>query len=247
MLLPLSAYQAKAKGFLGTYSMCKPCDYAAKRERLRPAVEARAAARQERHHGPGAHERKKTIIRERVRAKKAAVRSAALEAMSPEDRAASLARARPTFVMPDGRRRVMPVIPESWCANCAAIFRPRRKDRTLFCSRVCALLKQGEGRRAKGLPKLKASPHSNGGHRRRARRFGCLYEAFSPIDIFNRDGWTCQECGKPTPRSSRGLILDDAPTLDHYVPLALRGPHTPANTRCLCLPCNLKKGAQPPS
>jgi hypothetical protein len=244
-MLAITSYQAKAKGFLGAYSVCKQCDYTARAERARPGVEARSNARHERYHGPGACDQAKARIRERARVRRAEARLAALDAMTPESRAVSLSRSRATVLLPDGRRKVVASIPEAWCANCDVIFRPKRKDRTTFCSRMCAILKQGEARIAKGLPKSTDARPSSGNHRRRAKHFGCHYENFSPLSIFERDGWTCQVCGIPTPRSSRGLIRDDAPTLDHVVPLALRGPHTPSNTRCLCLPCNLRRARRP--
>lgn len=192
------------------------------------------------------HEEELERIRIRDRALRAKRRAEALESMTPDERALSLRRARRVVTGEDGKRRVAKTLTDAWCARCFVMFTPKRRDRVTFCSRECAHLHQGQSRRDRGLPKA-AWGSVDGNHRRRAKAFGCEYVPFDPMSIFERDGWKCQECGRHTPRQSRGQILDDAPTLDHIVPLSKRGPHTPDNTRCLCLPCNLKKGAHGPS
>lgn len=75
-------------------------------------------------------------------------------------------------------------------------------------------------------------------HRARARKHGVRYVRFDPVTILERDGWTCQICGIPTPRQFRGTILAIAPELDHIRPLSRGGPHTPENTQCACRGCN---------
>ncbi len=59
-----------------------------------------------------------------------------------------------------------------------------------------------------------------------------------------RDGWTCQLCGKPTPAKLRGTTDPRAPELGHRVPCSVthKGPHTWANVRCECRECNGLKG-----
>ncbi len=76
------------------------------------------------------------------------------------------------------------------------------------------------------------------GHQSRARRYGCARESFNPLEVLDRDRWRCQLCGVKTPKAKRGSIDDDAPELDHVVPLSKGGPHTRANTQCLCRRCN---------
>lgn len=70
-------------------------------------------------------------------------------------------------------------------------------------------------------------------------------ERFDPLSILARDKWKCQLCGRKTPKEKRGTYDDDAPELDHIVPLALGGMHTRANTQCACRACNSAKGARP--
>lgn len=76
----------------------------------------------------------------------------------------------------------------------------------------------------------------------RIRKAGII-ERFDPIEILERDRWTCQHCGRETPRELRGSTEDDAPELDHIIPIAVGGSHTQGNTQCLCRKCNINKGA----
>jgi len=69
-----------------------------------------------------------------------------------------------------------------------------------------------------------------------------VYERIDPIKIFKRDNWKCKLCDIDTPRTLRGTIEDNAPELDHIMPLALGGSHTANNVQCLCRKCNCDKG-----
>ena len=77
--------------------------------------------------------------------------------------------------------------------------------------------------------------------RRKARKRGALCENVDPYLVFQRDGWRCRLCGVRTPGRLRGRMADNAPELDHIVPLAKGGPHAYHNTQCLCRKCNLRK------
>jgi 5-methylcytosine-specific restriction endonuclease McrA/endogenous inhibitor of DNA gyrase (YacG/DUF329 family) len=68
-------------------------------------------------------------------------------------------------------------------------------------------------------------------------------EKFDPLEILSRDGWRCHICGISTPKRLRGTYHDQAPELDHIVPLSLGGRHTRINTACACRKCNGAKGA----
>ena len=70
-------------------------------------------------------------------------------------------------------------------------------------------------------------------------------EAFSPAEIFMRDGWRCQLCGISTPAKLRGSTDARSPQLDHILPLAAGGTHTRANVQLACRRCNQAKGATP--
>ena len=57
------------------------------------------------------------------------------------------------------------------------------------------------------------------------------------FEIFNRDRYTCQYCGKPT----RQL------TIDHVTPRYRGGEHSWENMVSACIPCNRRKAGRTPS
>lgn len=84
------------------------------------------------------------------------------------------------------------------------------------------------------------------GHKNELRR-AVLRDAYvADIDrtaIFERDGWICQLCFRPTERAAQVPDLL-APTIDHVIPLAVGGTHEPANAQCAHYSCNSAKGAR---
>lgn len=78
------------------------------------------------------------------------------------------------------------------------------------------------------------------GHKRRAKIRGLPREIFSSDEIFARDKWVCQLCGKKTNRRVHSRH-HNAPSLDHIVPIKHGGGHTRANTQCAHLICNIRK------
>lgn len=56
------------------------------------------------------------------------------------------------------------------------------------------------------------------------------------LEVFNRDQYTCQYCGKET----RQL------TLDHVIPRHRGGEHTWENVVSACIPCNRRKAGRTP-
>lgn len=82
-------------------------------------------------------------------------------------------------------------------------------------------------------------------HVRRARVKGVRAVRVDPIAVFARDNWRCQLCGRATLKSKRGTAHPRAPELDHIIPLARGGEHSPVNTQCACRECNGRKGATP--
>jgi endogenous inhibitor of DNA gyrase (YacG/DUF329 family) len=117
------------------------------------------------------------------------------------------------------------------CAECGTYFAPEYGDRRrMFCSSECSAKKA-----------RRVSHRKN-----RARLRNAFVENVDPISVFERDGWTCRDCGLATPREKRGTYDADAPELDHIMPLSLGGAHSYMNTQCLCRSCNAKKGNTPP-
>jgi hypothetical protein len=113
----------------------------------------------------------------------------------------------------------------TWCDDCA---HERSKEKTR---------QYNKQRRQSGLgDRLRH-------HRHRARHHGVAYEPINPILVFERDRWTCMVCGVHTPKRLRGTYEDNAPELDHRIPMAMGGSHTWENVQCCCRACNGSKGA----
>ena len=70
-------------------------------------------------------------------------------------------------------------------------------------------------------------------------------ETFDPFEVFDRDKWRCHICGVKTPKRLRGTYEDNAPELDHIIPLAAGGEHSRRNTACSCRKCNIAKSDKP--
>lgn len=138
-------------------------------------------------------------------------------------------------------------VKRSLCAKCRGP-RPRVERQCKDCGeaiRGTAGLKRCKSCSAKRSRALYAAKHGRvKKHRERALRFGVAYEAINPIDVFERDGWRCQICGKATPKRLRGSLKDNAPELDHRTPMARGGSHTWDNVQCACRACNIDKGSK---
>lgn len=116
------------------------------------------------------------------------------------------------------------------CVACGRqFFTDYGNKRTLFCSKRCLRRTHHQ------------SHHSN--HRKRARHYGVQYEPIDRIKVFERDGWRCQICGETTAKEMIGTFSDDAPELDHRIPMAKGGGHTWENVQCAHRGCNNRKGA----
>ena len=109
------------------------------------------------------------------------------------------------------------------CAWCGSSFRSDGRRR-VYCSPHC-------GRRA---------DKSVYGRARRAKTRAVV----NPLRVFERCNWCCQACGCESPLSLRGTTHQDAPELDHRVPLSRGGEHTEANCQLLCRTCNGLKGSK---
>lgn len=80
---------------------------------------------------------------------------------------------------------------------------------------------------------------------RRARSRGVEVEEVNARDVLERDGWICYLCDDPIDRTAQ-VPEPLAPTIDHVIPHALRGPHVMANVRAAHFICNVWKGAGGP-
>ena len=104
----------------------------------------------------------------------------------------------------------------------------------IYCSKECR--HQGdvfkEGRRASKA-------------KRRRLVGGAASETVKPFKVFDRDKWRCQLCGCKTPKSKRNTLSDNAPELDHIIPISKGGDHSYKNTQCACRKCNGLKSNHP--
>ena len=117
------------------------------------------------------------------------------------------------------------------CKECGKTFVPEYGNkRRVFCSDTCF-------QRYSNKTEIKNA-------RKKARTNGVYYEYINPLEVFKRDNWHCQLCGKKLNPKHRGTIRDDAPELDHIIPWAQGGEHSYRNTQCTCRKCNQKKGAR---
>ena len=123
----------------------------------------------------------------------------------------------------------LPTHNERACKECGKRFTPKYGNRRkVFCSDSCS--KRYERRT------------SSANHRKRARKYGCYYEPVNLKKILERDDYICGIGGdKTAPKAP--LYSARYPSVDHIIPLSVRGPHTPTNLQCACFLCNSVKGA----
>ena len=75
--------------------------------------------------------------------------------------------------------------------------------------------------------------------KRRAIRMGADGEKFSHLEIYERDGWICQICGKKVDKKLKYPNQLSA-SLDHIVPLSKGGSHSRSNVQLAHWICNVR-------
>lgn len=76
----------------------------------------------------------------------------------------------------------------------------------------------------------------------KARRRGATTIcSVSPLEIYERDNWTCGICELPVD-PNEAYPEPGSPSLDHIVPISRGGSHEPGNVQCAHLYCNIVKG-----
>lgn len=76
--------------------------------------------------------------------------------------------------------------------------------------------------------------------RERAAAAGVAFEPVNRLEIYERDGWTCQLCTLPV-SWFLSWPHDWSPVLDHRIPLALGGGHVASNVQLAHAICNAWK------
>lgn len=146
--------------------------------------------------------------------------------------AAMARRANADKARDKARKRHADEARETTCASCGAVFCPLYGHSVASMCMPCADAKKASAKRAQRV-------------RRKALQRGAQVETVDPIKVFERDRWRCHLCHGRTPANKRGSYHDDAPELDHIVPLAAGGSHSYVNTACACRRCNGLKNAKP--
>lgn len=102
-----------------------------------------------------------------------------------------------------------------------------------YCSPLCANKAQAEVYRRNSIT------------RRALRKTNGRIEKIIPKEIFERDGWKCQLCGKKVSKrlyKTKGTKrYPNAPSIDHIIPISKGGEHISSNVQCACYLCNCKK------
>lgn len=141
---------------------------------------------------------------------------------------ACAASARPKQVRPRKPRTT------DACLVCTADITHTRADCTT-CSKACRT--KLEHLRAGG----RTPAAKDADLRRRARNALVPTEYFRHLDVFERDGWVCQICG----RAVDPALVHPHPmskSLDHIVPISKGGTHAASNAQLAHLRCNIVKG-----
>lgn len=123
------------------------------------------------------------------------------------------------------------------CRGCGAAYSPvrTRGSCSVYCTDECLRVAH----------RIQKKSYGSNCNRKRARKYGAYYEPVNPIKVFDRDKWICQLCGIKTPKALRNTYEDNAPELDHIIPISLKGAHSYLNTQCSCRKCNSAKSNKP--
>lgn len=113
------------------------------------------------------------------------------------------------------------------CCTCGAVYQTIRSQGRYQCEQCRAAARRQQRRRAK--------------RRRRALLRSARSATYRDQDIFERDGWVCQLCGRRL--GSRPVPDNQAPTIDHIVPLSRGGADESSNVQAAHFLCNSRKGA----
>jgi 5-methylcytosine-specific restriction endonuclease McrA len=122
------------------------------------------------------------------------------------------------------------------CGKCGSIMQSAS-----WCATVCGQCRKDAVRKSR-----KANKNN---FRRRARHYDVEYTPIKRLEVYERDGWKCQLCGKMCKRKwminkKTGTPHPLCPTIDHIVPMSKGGGHVMHNVQLACWHCNTRKGSR---
>ena len=149
------------------------------------------------------------------------------------------------------RDNYVPVEQERKCIDCGSTYSaPGRDTKSLRCTPCRAIARREKARAWEkrnpdkvALTDTKRLRLKAAKHRRRVRERSASSDIFTAPEVFERDHWACQICGKAIDPNEKFPSRDSA-SLDHIIPLALGGTHTLNNVQLACMGCNWAKGAR---
>jgi hypothetical protein len=115
-------------------------------------------------------------------------------------------------------------LPAKECKICLTSFFPRQEQQKT-CGYYCRRLLK----KRRPLPRTVFQPPD------------VKKERVNPLQILERDNWTCQLCSFPAPKHLRGSHSSIAPEVGHIIPHAQGGSYTLENLQCEHRGCNLEK------
>ena len=127
------------------------------------------------------------------------------------------------------RPKLRVIATEKQCGICSEWFYADGKQ-SRYCGMLCA-------------SEAKAAADRLQNAQRRALALLAFEERLAPIEIFERDGWTCGLCGDAIDPWRRWPDALSA-SLDHILPVSLGGAHERSNVQAAHLSCNARKGAR---
>jgi 5-methylcytosine-specific restriction endonuclease McrA len=129
------------------------------------------------------------------------------------------------------------------CAHCGEQLVAKRKRLHPECAK--ARKKAAKKARRKVI---RAKVREDRKHTSRAKRFGVPRDfSIWNVDVYARDGWTCQLCHGPISKRLLGRNEPQAPSVDHIIPLSMLGSpgHVWSNVQAAHRACNTAKRNRP--
>jgi 5-methylcytosine-specific restriction endonuclease McrA len=129
------------------------------------------------------------------------------------------------------------------CAHCCEQLVAKWKRLHPECAKARKMADKKARRKAS-----RAKAREDRKHTSRAKRFGVPRDSsIRNVDVYERDGWTCQLCHRPISKRLLGRNESQAPSIDHIIPLSMPGSpgHVWNNVQAAHRVCNSTKGATP--